>query len=128
VLKETAQAENCSKVSYLIAEVIAKRGNPSVDGEVVKEYLQCPIDFICPAQKQAVSHFSLSKGTASRRIEDLSENIFSTFKSKCLNFVLYSVDMDESTDTTDAVQLAIFVCRVDENLKKYGGIGCFSPC
>jgi hypothetical protein len=38
----------------------------------------------------------------------LSENIFSTFKSKSLNFVFYSVATDKSTNATE---------KVDENFK-----------
>jgi uncharacterized protein (UPF0179 family) len=41
------------KVSYLTGEKTAKRGKPFVDGEFVKECLQCAVDIVCPAEKQA---------------------------------------------------------------------------
>jgi hypothetical protein len=61
LLKETTQAENSVKVSYLIVEKNAKCRMSFVDGEFVKECLQGTVDIICPAQKQAVSNISLSK-------------------------------------------------------------------
>jgi hypothetical protein len=34
-----------------------------------------------------------------------------------LNFVFYSVAINESTDATGTAQLAILICAVDENFK-----------
>jgi hypothetical protein len=101
LFKEIAQTEKC-EVNYLYAErIIAKCGKPFVDGEFVKMCLYCALDIICPAQKQAVSNVSLLKDTIAKQREDLSENIIITFKSKCVNFVFYSVAMDESSDAID---------------------------
>jgi hypothetical protein len=91
---------------------IAKHGKPFVGGEFLKECLQC-VDIICPAKKQVISNISLSKYIIARQIEDLSENIFSILKPKCLNFVFCSAAMDESTHATGNAQLAILIHGVN---------------
>ena len=35
------------------------------------------------------------------------------------DFVVYSLAVDESSDTTDTVQLALFICGVNSTLKVY---------
>lgn len=109
------ESENSVRVSYMIAEKIAKRGKPFADGEFVKECLQSAVDVLCPSQAQAISNISLSGVTIARRVEDLATDIFNKLKSKCKKFEFYSVAMDESTDATDTAQVAIFIRGVDRD-------------
>ena len=116
--KTNKQAENSVKISYVIAEKIAKRGKPFTDGEFVKDCIQSIIEIICPAQSREISKVSLSGQTVACRIEDLSTDIFETFQHKCNNFVFYSVvAMDESTDSSDTAQVAIFIRGINENFE-----------
>jgi Spin-doc zinc-finger len=114
ILSFSKSVEKYVKVSYLIAEKIAKHGKPFKDGEFIKECIQCVVDIISPSESQSISNISLSGDTMARRIEDLSENIFDIFKFRCKKFVFYSIAMDESPDINDIAQLAIFIRGVDE--------------
>lgn len=114
-LKGNKQSENSVRVSYIIAQKIAKYGKPFTDGHFVKECLQSAIDVLSPSQAQAVSNISLSGATVARRVEDLSANILNSFKLKCKDFAFYSIAVDESTDATDTAQVAIFIRGVDNS-------------
>jgi len=50
------------------------------------------------------------------RASDISANLDSQLKKKVKLFVIFSVALDESTDTSDVAQQAIFVRDVDETL------------
>ena len=50
------------------------------------------------------------------RISDISANLDSQLNNKVKSFVMFSVALDESTDTADITQLAIFIRGVDETL------------
>jgi len=50
------------------------------------------------------------------RISDISANLDSQLKNKVKSFVMFSVALDESTDTADIAQLAIFIRGIDETL------------
>ncbi|ESO00210.1 hypothetical protein HELRODRAFT_125575, partial [Helobdella robusta] len=60
-----------TKVSYLIAEAIAKRGKPFSDGELVKHCLEIFTDVVCPTKKSLVENVSLSHQTIGRRVDDM---------------------------------------------------------
>ncbi|ESN91316.1 hypothetical protein HELRODRAFT_125570, partial [Helobdella robusta] len=63
-------AEAATKVSYLIAEAIAKRGKPFSDGELVENCLEIFTD-VCPTKKSLVENVSLSHQTIGRRVDDM---------------------------------------------------------
>jgi len=50
------------------------------------------------------------------RISDISANLDSQLQNKVKSFVMFSVALDESTDTADIAQQAIFIRGVDETL------------
>lgn len=81
--KQIAQVQNSVKVSHLIAGKMQNVASHPLIREFVKKYIQCTSDIICPAQKQAVTATRLLRDTIVRQTEDLSKNIFSTFKSNC---------------------------------------------
>ncbi|XP_042226449.1 general transcription factor II-I repeat domain-containing protein 2-like [Homarus americanus] len=72
---------------------------------------------ICPEKRQAFANISLSRNTVAERIGELSENINSQLKDKVKSFTAFSVPIDESTDVSDVVQLAVFIRGVDENMQ-----------
>ena len=51
----------------------------------------------------------------SRRIEEMSENLKSSQEDYFEKLQFFSIAIDESTDTTDAAQLAVFVRGIKEN-------------
>ena len=45
----------------------------------------------------------------------MADFISNTLLSRCPCFTYYSVAVDESTDTTDTAQLAVFIREIDDN-------------
>lgn len=115
--KPTVETEACVKVSYIVAEKIAKKLKPFVDAEFIKECMESAAEILCPAQKQLFSKISLSASTISRRIDDMANDIDSSLVHECSQFVYYSIALDESTDVSDTAQLAIFVRGINDNFK-----------
>ena len=109
------QQESVVAASYIVAEVIAKKSKPFSDGEFVKECLNRVVDVLCPEKKEQFEQISLSRQTIARRIEELGNSIEMKLAPKAGDFTFYSLALDESTDTKDTAQLAIFVRGVDES-------------
>lgn len=113
--KHNEDSEAVVKVSYIIAEKIARKSKPFTDGEFIKECLEDAAEVLSPLQKPLYSKISLSGVTVARRIEDLAGDIERVFLERASQFVYYSVALDESTDITDTAQLAVFIRGVDRN-------------
>ena len=62
------------------------------------------VESICPEK-----NVSLSARTATQRIEEMSENLKSSQEDYFEKLQFFLIAIDESTDTTDTAQLAIFV-------------------
>jgi len=52
--KVSLQQESVVKVSYLVAELIAKKSKPFADGEFIKECIVRVADVICPEKKENI--------------------------------------------------------------------------
>ena len=88
---------------------------PFAEVDFVKDCLMAVVEVICPEKKKLFSNISLSARTVTRRIEELSHDV-KTRQQDCLNNLQYfSIAIDESTDTTDTPQLAVFVRGVSSN-------------
>ena len=68
------------------------------------------VESICPEK-----NVSLSARTATQRIEEMSENLKSSQEAYFKKLQFFLIAIDESTDTTDTAQLAIFVHGIKEN-------------
>jgi len=79
----------------------------------VKECLMAVVDILCPEKKISFSDVSLSARTVTRRIEEMSADVKNCLKDYCKNFQFFSIALDESTDTKDTAQLAVFVRGVN---------------
>ena len=113
--KHVVKTGTCTKVSYLIAEKLAKKGKLLVDGELIKECIVIAFNEYCPDKVNLVKETCLSRQTIGRRIDDFGDNIEGTLKDKLSACVLYSLVFDESTDQSDTVHLVIFIRGIDEN-------------
>ena len=62
-------SEETTKISFLIAEVIAMRGKPLSEGEFVKDCLSMFTSVACPDKTSVVEKISLSHQTVARRVD-----------------------------------------------------------
>ncbi|XP_076069689.1 general transcription factor II-I repeat domain-containing protein 2-like [Oratosquilla oratoria] len=90
---------------------------PFADGDFIKECLLAVVDSVCPEQRSAFESVSLSSCIVRCLIEDMSDNVHDSFKTRSSNFVAFSLALDESTDTKDMAQLAVFICSVTADLQ-----------
>ena len=78
-------------------------------------------EVVFPEKRQAFANVSLTRNTIVDRFSNLSANLNSQLKNKIKRFVAFSVAIDESTEITDAAQLAIFIRGVEKILIVFEG-------
>lgn len=105
------------RASFAVSEILAKKMRPFQGGELVKECISAVVDIICPKEKAAFSKVSLSRNTATRRVEVLGDDLKATLRENASRFVFFSLCADESTDVKNTAQLAIFVRGIDANFR-----------
>lgn len=64
---------------------------------------------VCPEKTPFVGKISLSHQTVARRVNDLSLNFQHNLKKSLHDCEFFCLCLDESTDVSDTVQLAVFV-------------------
>ena len=72
------------------------------------------VETVCSEKIKLFSDFSFSARTITRRIRKISENVKYNQKG-CFEDLQFLIAIDESTDTTDTAQLAVFVSGVNGN-------------
>ncbi|XP_050715475.1 general transcription factor II-I repeat domain-containing protein 2-like [Eriocheir sinensis] len=82
---------------------------PFADGDFIKECLVAVVDSVCPEQRFAFESVNLSSRTVRRRIEEMSDNVHDSLKTRSSTLVAFSLALDASTDTKDTAQLAVFI-------------------
>ncbi|XP_023233642.1 general transcription factor II-I repeat domain-containing protein 2A-like [Centruroides sculpturatus] len=86
---------------------------------MIKECLTAVAEIAFPDKINNISNISLSRFTIARRIEDLSENIATTFREPMRSrnvvakFEYCSLALDESCNNNNTAQLAIFLRGID---------------
>ena len=114
--KQTAEADKISRASYEVSRILACRMKPFSDGDFIKECLVAVVDSVCPEQRSVFESMSLSSRTVRRRIEEMSDNVHDSLKTRISTLVAFSLALDESTDTKDTAQLAVFIRGVTADL------------
>ena len=114
--KQTAEADKIVRASYDVSRILARRMKPFSDGDFIKECLVVVVDSVCPEQRSVFESVSLSSRTVRRRIEEMSDNVHDSPKTRISTLVAFSLVLDESTDVKDTAQLAVFIRRVTADL------------
>ena len=105
------------KLSFKTSEAIAKSCRPSINGKFFKDYIGMFVDKMCLEKRNMLENASLSCPTIGRRIEELSQDIEDALEMKISQCEFYSIVLDESTDTSDTVQLSVFIMGVTNNFE-----------
>ena len=66
--KRVVKTGKCTKVSYLIAEKLAKKGKPLVDGELIKDCIDFAFNEYCPDKVNLVKETCLSHQTIGKEL------------------------------------------------------------
>jgi hypothetical protein len=128
IFTRAAQESTCYvKASYAVAMILAKKSKPYSDGEMVKECLESVVEILCPEKKKDFSKISLSRQTITRRVDDIGKHIEDNLKKRACEFIFYALALDESTDITDTVQVAIFIRGVDVHFNKTEELAALYP-
>lgn len=115
--KVKSENEDALKSSFIISLEIAKRSKPFTDGDFIKECQLKVADISFPSQKSIIQNISLSRNTVASRINESSQNLESQLKEKIKEFTNFSLAIDESTDTVDTAQLAVFIRGINSNFE-----------
>ena len=107
--KKQEESESVKKAALIVGSLIAKRMEPFTDAEFIKECTLAIVNEVCPEKKLLFDSIPLSARTVTRKVEVISENLKLQLKNKCTDFDYFSLAFDESTDGSDAAQLAIFI-------------------
>ena len=67
-------SELVTRLSFKLCKSMTEKGKPLSDGEFIKSCLTIFTEYACPDKKHLVEQTSLFRFTASRRINNLSEN------------------------------------------------------
>ena len=73
------------------------------------------VETVCSEKMKLFSGVGFSARTITRRIREISENVKYNQKNCFEDLQFFSIAIDESPDTTDTVQLAVFVSGVNGN-------------
>ncbi|GCC32915.1 hypothetical protein chiPu_0011379 [Chiloscyllium punctatum] len=102
-----------AKISYLISHKIARNSKPFPDGECIKECSFDSAELIRPEKKEAFENVP----TVTRRSGEIARILELQLQNRAFNFVLLSLDLNESCDVRDTARLLILVRGITTNFE-----------
>ncbi|XP_076039321.1 general transcription factor II-I repeat domain-containing protein 2-like [Oratosquilla oratoria] len=109
--KQSVETEKVACASYEVSHPCSP--NEAIHGRGLHQ----GIPPRCSGLRLSRAAICLSSRTVRRRIEDMSDNVHDSLKTRSSNFVAFSLALDESTDTKDTAQLAVFIRGVTADLQ-----------
>ena len=113
--KQNSETEKSVKASYDICYELAKHMKPFTEGDFIKKCMLLGAENVCPEMVAKFSNISLSRNTVADRISDLAADIKEQSKVCNEDFDYFSIAVDESTDSSDTAQLALFVRGINSD-------------
>lgn len=111
------QSESAVKASYALSHLIASKSKPFLEGDFIKQCLVTAAEIMCPEKIKAFKDIALTRNTVAERIVDMAGDLREQLKKKFAELEYFSIAVDESTDTKDIAQLAVFIRACDVNLQ-----------
>lgn len=110
--KFTTAQQRATEASLHVSNIIGKSMMPYKQADTVKECMIAAANVMYPGNSEIIEGMktlALSRNTCTKRIEDISEDLFRQLITKLENADCYSIAIDESCDILDVAQLAVFV-------------------
>ena len=114
--KSSNEDESSTKTSYKVAYVLAKRGKPFTDREIVKDCLLEVAEECFPEKAKLFKNLTVGANIVARRIGCMGENIINQIASNARKFRHFSLAMGESLNMCDTSQLLVFNRGVSLNV------------
>jgi len=115
-------AQNVTIASFKVAYLLEKKKKPFSDGELIKEASDSLFTDFKNKSKivDAINSIQLSSNTVMRCIGAISSNQKTQLQTDLSKCSYFSLQMDESNDMIDTVQLSIFIrmCFDDFSVKE----------
>ena len=111
---QTTESENNTLASYKVAQLTANDKGLFTHGDFVKKCMMALVETVYP-EKKLFTDVSFFARTITRRRREMSENVKYNQKDCFEDLQFFSIAIDESADTTDTAQLAVFVRGVNED-------------
>ena len=100
-----------------MAGKVAKSSRPFTEGKFLKKCMIKVCDVLPPDKRPMLVNVNLSGNTIADRVCKMSANLRAQLSKRSIDFIAYSLAVDESTDMTDPAHLAIFIRGMDSNLR-----------
>lgn len=116
--KPTKRANAATEASFKVAYILAKHKKPFTDGAIVKEAMSAAAETLFAEHKSktdilaAIGDVQLGANTVARRVAALSQDAMKQLDSDIQRCKWFSIQCDESVDSSDTAQLAIFIRMV----------------
>ena len=110
-------SKSAVRPSFYVAQFMGESGRPFTDPEFVKKCLIKVVQETCPDKLPYIRDASLSASTNTRRVEDIGEHLHETLKESAKFSKYFSLATDKSNDTTDTVQLLVFIRGIDAKFR-----------
>ena len=115
MVNQTSETEKSVRASYAICGELAKQMKPFTEGEFIKKCMILGAENVCPEMVAKLTNISLSRNTVADRISDLAADIKEQSKECNEDLDYFSIAVDESTDSSDTAQLALFVRGINSD-------------
>lgn len=116
--KPTKKVNAATEASFKVAHILTKHKKPFTDGGIVKEAMTAVAETVFKDHKSkteilsAIADVQLGANTVARRVSALSADAAKPLDSDMNRCKWFSIQCDESVDSSDTAQLAVFIRMV----------------